>query len=377
MNIQDLLEKFRLFSESEHERVKSKMKFDYSRLPVSRYKRIIEALVFWEFVRVHLGNFDWKTRREFLFHSINHSKNKLSSTIAMLESMPTSMFRRILWKYNIDFMFYAKDPDNFVVFEHFLRRLEVSQTFMIEENFSDLFINKKVPRVFSRFSRFFKGITVDKLLAEESDGLKFERRYARKGSWSYNLLDLGFGFNQYPEGGNSDYKNVEVSPLTFLSHKKHSDDFVVNTEFGLYWIFYRLARSNYVWFPNRDVRLKTHICPGFWYTLFIHFLFWIASPLAALFIGSILATYGLDMFLHPFSSWIGTGLCVLLIPAAVTPLWLSIAALKFIFSFIFRHILSKKVRTAIDDWVTINDDNITLTVVIAFATVVIVLITYC
>jgi hypothetical protein len=41
---------------------------------------------------------------------------------------------------------------------------------------------------------------------------------------------------------------------------------------------YKTVRSNYVLFPNKDVKLSTHVCPGFWFTLLMHFLFWIISP---------------------------------------------------------------------------------------------------
>ncbi|PJE58354.1 MAG: hypothetical protein COU81_01230 [Candidatus Portnoybacteria bacterium CG10_big_fil_rev_8_21_14_0_10_36_7] len=75
------------------------------------------------------------------------------------------------------------------------------------------------------------------------------------------MLDLDFGFNEYPNGELDDTKVVEYSPLRFLSKKNHDDDFVVNQEDGIHWWLYSNARSNYLWKPSRQVTLKSSICP--------------------------------------------------------------------------------------------------------------------
>ena len=139
---------------------------------------------------------------------------------------------------------------------------------------------------------------------------------------SYNLLGLDFGFNAYPKGANNDEKVIEISPLKFLSVKNHADDFVVNTETGgKYWWLYRTARSNYAWNSNREISLKTHICPGFWYTIFVHLLFWVISPLAFV---SLMGMITQKSF-HAIPWWtIG----MFGIPGFITPLWLLVAMVK-------------------------------------------------
>jgi len=297
------------FLEANKETTSAALEYDYKSNGALK-SAIAEGLVFWKFVVRRVGNdytysdrLDWNKRREIL-SPFTKNPNPFIKLIAVLESLPTSVWREILWEANIDFM----------SFESFLRRVDKQQERLIYDCFDDLYVKKCVPRVFRWFKRRRQETGLKSLLWEKFDS---GERYQSKGSWSYNLLGLDFGFNAYPKGIADDNKIVEVSPLRFLSTKNHADDFIVNTEFGKYWWLYQKARSNYVLFPNKKVELKTHICPGFWFTFLVHGFFWLLSP--ALFLWTV------EMALSDFSYW----LIPLGILGAVTPLWIISAFLKF------------------------------------------------
>lgn len=301
--------------------------------------QIIDALAFWKFV----DGVGWWARIPFLAYFVANS-NPLIRIVAMAESLPTGVWRKILWKHNIDFM----------SFESFLRRLEEKQIEAIKQNYEDLFVAGEVPRIFSRLERFFRGITVEKLLEE---GFNSEKRYSRKAAMSFNLLNLDFGFNAYPKGVKDDTKVEEISPLKFLSVKNHADDFVVNKEDGKYWWLYRKARSNYVWRPNREVKIKTHICPGFWYTLLVHSVFWIASPLySAAFVGII------SRGLSNMNWWVAGPIGIV---GLITPLWLLLAGIKLSFKIVVKagaalinSALTEQMAESFDRWSRRNKDAI-------------------
>jgi len=303
------------------------LKFDYSGRVGRRgeKKKIVDALVFWKFIRDHLINESWETRRDFLKDFIaldekgDSTVNHYIIVVTTVESLPDSLWRKILWKYNLDFM----------SFESFLRRLNPKQLENIIWNYRELFVNNEIPEAFGWFDRYWKKVSVDTLLAEE---INPERRYQSKGAISYNLLGLDFGFNAFPKGVSNDTKVVEISPLRFLSKKMHADDFVVKQEDGgKYWWLYQKARSNYVYKPNRDIELKDHVCPGFWYTFIIHSLFWVFSPLAVV---------SLTLW-QPTSShewWriaLNMARLIVSIPLSIfTPLWLLAAGTKLTWKFL-------------------------------------------
>lgn len=279
-----------------------------------KFEQIMEALVFWEFIRLQIREIFWwdnepancKELRLFL-SGFHQSENPYTKVVAMIEYLPTSVIRKMLWEYNIDF----------VSFESMLRRLTDEQILNINENFSD-FKRGKLPRVFSRWHIFWNKITHKSLIEE---GFVKKGRYHSKSSMSYNLLGLDFGFNAFPYQTKNDTKVVEISPFRFISDKQHADDFVVNREFGKYWWAYKKARSNYVWRPNHEVELKTHICPGFWITLFLHLLFWILSPIcSALVLKEVMAGT---------AEWT-PGFIALVAGGAFTGFWIILATFKFI-----------------------------------------------
>lgn len=284
------------------ENVIQNMTFDYAKSVIfpQQKTRIGEALVFWYFIRKTVNREKSKKGRHEFINSFLANDNRFIRLVVMIELMPIYVWRRILWRTNIDFMSY----------ESFFRRLEETQMKAIEENYCDCFNHEK-PRILTR-SEKRKEVPKD----EETS-----LRYLSKAAMSYNLLNLDFGFNAYPNGKNDDTKIVDVSPFRFLSRKNHSDDFVVNEEFGKYYRAYKSARSNYVWNADGMVSLKTHICPGFWYTLIVHFLFWIGSPVLTAFIFTMLSIKGT----HFAPAWISIPM---IIPAALTPCWLIAAGFK-------------------------------------------------
>lgn len=283
----------------------------------------IKALAFWAFIEEELGALkgsaqdQLSTRRSILKEFLSES-SPLIALVAMIESLPTSLWRHILWKENIDFISPAS----------FLRRITPSQYCAIKTAYDQLF-KGHIPATLHTWhsnrrhrSEENRQADLEKLLTEP---YTFEEHHASKGSWAYNLLHIDFGFNQYPHGPDSDHAETEFSLANFWSIKNHQLDFVVNQFNGLYWWFYRTARSNFVYRPNRKVQLNTHICPGFWYTLFIHLVFWIGSPAAA-------TTF--------FASYTPSGLMAsseILIPASLavvgslTSIWLTLALIKLIF----------------------------------------------
>ncbi|MFA5163171.1 MAG: hypothetical protein WC441_01435 [Patescibacteria group bacterium] len=246
-------------------------------------KTIAMALTFWRYLR-KLNYSDVQKRREKIT-SLMKTENELMvhpliKIVAMIETLPDSVWRKLLWEENIDL-------DSF---EACLRRLDDKQVAAITDNYANLFghwdmeehphspqlppVCKKGLR--NRLKVFFGIITSKKLLQEP---YQREKRYQSKGAWAFNLLGLDFGFSLYPKGENNDSKIINKSFTRFLSIKEHINDFVVNQEDGKYWWLYRTARSNYAFWPNKEIKLKSHVCPGFWVTFLTHLAFWVISPL--------------------------------------------------------------------------------------------------
>lgn len=269
------------------------MTFPYSEREVVKKEQIASALIFWKFLKENFVSKDLIKRRFisfFLEHEMISEVNKYVRVVAMCESLPTSVWRKLLWRENIDFM----------SFESFLRRLSDEQIKEIENNYNDLFGSKKIaviPRVFKKSLRdkikiLFGLINVKKLLCEKFNS---EVRNQSKGAYAFSLLSLDFGFSLYPKGDDNDTKITNQKFTRFLSVKEHINDFIVNQEDGKYWWLYRKARSNYAFNPNKKIELGSHICPGFWKTLLLHFWFWIVSPIALATTGVIILGSGFSL----------------------------------------------------------------------------------
>lgn len=274
---------------------------------------IIPALALWRFVREHasekythfLNAKGLKERVSFL-QSFISSDNRYIRLVAMIELMPITIWRRILWRTNIDFVSY----------ESFLRRSQPEHWLAIESNFVDL-QNGQTPRILTAKEAKQAELQPSALAATTEDNPFL--RHASKAAWTKNLFSFDFGFNKYPGGKNNDSPVLSTTDRRRLHSSDNAKDFVVDTEFGRYMRLYRSARSNYVIRPDADVELKTHICPGYWATILIHLLFWVVSPVMAV---VLLATASSNNLLWWANVLLG-------IPAAVTPLWLICAGVKF------------------------------------------------
>jgi len=313
---------------------------------------LVQALAFWNFFVQRIAYCCFvEDRRKFLA-LIDPGGNMLLRIVVQIEMLPALVFRRILWKDNIDFM----------SLESFLRRLTGEQMAAIEQNFTDLFQEKIVPRVFGKIEKFFRRMTVEKLLEMPEDA---RERYDRKASWSYNLLDLDFGFNAYPGGIIDDTKIIEVSPLRFLSKKNHADDFAVNQENGKYWWLYKNARSNYIYEPDRDVRLNTHICPGFWWTFFVHLFFWVISPVLFVIFCAISHSSEFPRSLFGLLCMASLG-----IPALFTPSWILAAIIKLAYV----ELVSEKIRKTLEKTLAFIGKCLGCTILVALCLVCIAVI---
>jgi len=265
----------------------------------SEKREISEALIVWKFLReimiyglsrgIYIKKVDEK--RQFIAELLETDRlfkeNGYVKIVAMIEALPDKIWRKLLWRENIDFM----------SFESCLRRMSLDQAIEIEKNYWDLFtpdFNPATPRVLKKSWRdrikiFFGLVSAKKLLAETSDN---NQRNQSKGAYAFSLLSLDFGFSLYPKGEDNDTMITNKKFTRFLSVKEHINDFIVNKEDGKYWWLYKTARSNYAINPGADVQMKTHVCPGFWKTLIMHTWFWIISPIALAIAGTMITSGG-------------------------------------------------------------------------------------
>lgn len=292
------------------------------------------ALILWKFLRKfteQTGYYGWEAKRafiaDFLLNNPLAKQHAAIRLVAKIEALPTTVWRKLLWRENIDF------PD----YEPCLRRLSFDQQFAIEHNHAALFSTDKpeTPPVLrkswrDRVKSFFGMLSPDSLLEEEYDDI---RRNQSKGAYAFSLLGLDFGFSLYPNGDNDDRKITNKKFTRFLSVKSHINDFIVNKEDGKYWWLYKTARSNYAFYPNKKVQMKNHVCPGFWWTLIVQSLFWIVSPLALLSTGLTIANNGFiptslipAIFAFPMIIWT----CVLVMRTIVNFIYELIKDIKWL-----------------------------------------------
>lgn len=287
---QKLIQKFQRFLTKASKQKKGLVAFSYKN-PEKKHA-MLTALIFWEVIRKFSHNMTCDDQRKLSFISDfltdpMAENNRYLKIVAMIEALPTAVWRKLLWRENIDFSDY----------EPCLRRLNEEQIKAIENNYEDLFgATPTTPRVLKKSWRdrvklFFGIMSVEKIRAEEYEPLK---RNASKGAYAFTLLDLDFGFSLYPQGDNNDTKITNKKYTRFFSVKEHINDFVVNQEDGKYWWLYKTARSNYAINPKATIEIKDHVCPGFWLTLMLHSLFWIVSPIALVVTGLVVAKNGLS-----------------------------------------------------------------------------------
>jgi hypothetical protein len=117
-----------------------------------RKENIAVALCFWSFVMNKIPA-QWQSARQEFLSVFVKSDNHYVKIVAMVELLPTSVWRKLLWKNNIDFS----------SFEAFLRRLTTTQLMAIETCYNEFTSGKivsirkvrKVPK-----KDYFRRITV-------------------------------------------------------------------------------------------------------------------------------------------------------------------------------------------------------------------------
>ncbi len=322
-------------------RLAKKPEINYDKAKMyAKWRYIVAALLFWRFI-INNKPETFAQLRKFLDVIIADTKkyNSYIRAVAMIEYLPKTVWRKLLWRQNIDFM----------GFETFLRRVSQEQLVGISKAYLE-FKDGKRPNVFTWYDRNVKWVSFKSLAKEELD---YNGRYATKAAMSYNLFNLDFGFNAYPKGIYDDTKVVEISPMRFLSKKQHADDFSVNKEDGMYWWLYRRARANYVINPKREVVLHKAICPGLWFTLLVHLLFWVISPVATLVMTAVWSDSVVPESILGWFAYVPLGLVGLL-----TPVWILLATLKLVFSSILKLIELLPVKI----WKTIYSILMSITV---------------
>lgn len=126
---------------------------------------IVDALIFWNFLfwrmpwdESNLTQVEWMRRKDLLEQFINHG-NRYIAIIAMIESMPTAVWREILWDYRIPF----------VTLEEFLYKLTKEQGKAIRNVYDELYDKKIVPHVFSPWYYSISRPTMEKIFLEKYD----------------------------------------------------------------------------------------------------------------------------------------------------------------------------------------------------------------
>lgn len=289
-------------------------------------RNLVKALIFWKSIRTIIRDEDRSAdeKREFLKGFFN-DENKYIQIISIMECLPDVVLKKVLWKANIDF------PS----FEAFLRRLQPEQEALIRKTYEELFVDQlhaySFPTVYKNSVRDFFRFCFQMTSAEKEKNSEYgsENRWMTKNAWAFNLLGMDFGFSLYPKGVTDDTKITNQKFTRFLSIKNHINDFIVNQFDGKYWWFYKTARSNYVWMPGKEVKLRDHICPGFWLTLILHAIFWIVSPI---------------LFTSVFTHWIKSGhslqiahLWPVLVSLIPTPLFVVFSTIRLIFQMVEKH----------------------------------------
>lgn len=299
----------------EHQYHKTKM--DVSLYDDKKLFNMVQlALCFWQFVKsIDLFNDvgGESVKREFLMNYVNQ-ENTLFALVAKIEMLPDTIWRKVLWRHNIDFL----------SLESFLRRISAEQQQAIVQNWNDIYGEKpRTPSVLLLTVRDCIWVLIHYLLGKLGITIQLYNssirgmagsRYYSKAAWAYNLALLDFGFAKYPNGTQNDVEITNRSALRFLSTKNHVNDFVVNQDDGIYWFFYKFARSRmWIFKDSDDVRLSAWICPGFWKTLILNAWFWL-GPLSLL----MLISYESLYWIH----WLFMG-----ISAGFMALWITVVSI--------------------------------------------------
>ncbi|MDR0860449.1 MAG: hypothetical protein LBO09_05800 [Candidatus Peribacteria bacterium] len=255
-------------------RLKEEMSYDYGSENLSQKAEIRKALIFWDFVKYRFEDKPdlFCDRIEFLEDFTTH-RNPYLALVAKTEMLPTLVWEKILWRYNIDYS----------SLENFLRRIffeeNADQREAIQVNWNDIYVEKKQPRVLKK--RFWDRLGQRVYLAMKWLGLgkyvpnftSFEGERLSKVAWAYNFIGLDFGFALYPFEGSDEKETLTAdSPLgdqldKVLSKKAHENDFATNNVDGIYWFLYRFLCTWGFMLFTRKVKLNGWVCPSFWATV--------------------------------------------------------------------------------------------------------------
>ncbi|MDR2540981.1 MAG: hypothetical protein LBD11_04290 [Candidatus Peribacteria bacterium] len=255
-------------------RLKKEMSHNYGSRNLSQKVAIRKALIFWEFTKKEFEG-EYKSageRLEFLEDFVHH-ENPYLALVAKAEMLPTLVWEKILWRYNIDYS----------SLENFLRRIffeeNTYQREAIQTNWNDIYVEKKQPQVLKK--RFWDHLGQSVYVAMKWLGLEkyvpdftsFKGERLSKVAWAYNFIGLDFGFALYPVEGSDEKETLTAdSPLVdqfgkVLSKKAHENDFATNNVDGIYWFLYRFLRTWGFMLFKRKVKLNGWVCPSFWSTV--------------------------------------------------------------------------------------------------------------
>ena len=202
--------------------------------------------------------------------------NRYVRIVSHLETLPSAVLRRLFWFENIDFQ----------SFESFLVRITPEQEEAVREH-SEIFLENypfSENREWKEYPCFSEGWqnSIANAFEKPSEQWKNrhsvlnENRYDGRAAIAHNLFGWDFGFKLY-----SDEKSDKPNPTSLAMQPLLSvrgEEFSVNTESrGAYWWLYKTLRNNPIW-GSGEVELRSHVCPGFWMTVFAWALFLFVSP---------------------------------------------------------------------------------------------------
>lgn len=236
-----------------------------------------EVLAFWEVIKLMPDDFskasEFEERRDIIYKASekHFCANILVWTVANLECLPTPMFRRALWYFNIDFL----SP------ESFLRRITEQQRLdlnYVRGAISGPQIHVPACCTVGYKNRIrswlFGNWTVENMYDENHT----ERRYEEKGAIAREFFWLDWGYNLY-EDSKEDAQNKLAFYRRMFTKKTNENPFSVNDDDGLFfWLFATLV-SNWAWNYQKEVRFDGHVCLRAQYTIATWIFVILGSPL--------------------------------------------------------------------------------------------------
>lgn len=271
--------------------------YHYGEIPVEDFSK---QIAFWQTIRWFRENNRFNEITGILEdHAGYATGSEMSATIAQMELLPTPVFRRVLWFYNIDFQ----------SLESCLRRMTTEQIKAISETYLECYVWGRVPKcmkvgLWNRVRQLVPGRRITshylRFYNPQDKDLDTSSRYETKAAIAHDFFHWGIGFNSYRKE-DSDEKIPSSIALQFLSPKNHENDFTVNQEEGgIYWFLYLYARANYLWGNKDDVHLKRSVCPGFYLTLIIWLFMILFSPILLVTAGLIFICIKAIPFVNKF-----------------------------------------------------------------------------